>query len=350
MRIGIIGPAMTGKTTLFSLLTGKEPAPGKAALPQAPAKIPDYRIDELSAAFKPKKTTHATIEFADFPPLGTGFELDGETAARVKNCDALAVVLRAHRDVTVPWPKDPVTPDVAFSSFLGEMLLSDLCQIENLMSGKREKQRTAEEKVLLAECKELLEQELPLSSRSWSEDQQRILKNFAFLSSRPALVAVNLDEEQLAAGDYEGRDALISLCNNSGYPVLDFCGTLEMEISLMEKSEQEAFLAEYGLTESGISRVAKAAYSLLGLCSFFTVGEDEVRAWTVKEETPVRRAAGKIHTDLERGFIRAEVISFEQLKQLGFSLKTARDQGKLRLEGKDYPVVDGDIISIRFNV
>lgn len=349
MKIGIIGPPMTGKSTLFALLTGKESA-GKGALPQAPAKIPDYRLDELSAAFKPQKTTHATIEFVDFPALGAGFELDGETASRLKTCDALVVVLRAHRDVTVPWPQDPVTPDTAFSSFLGEMLLSDLCQVENLVSGKKEKQRTPEEKALLSECKELLEQELPISSRSWSEDQERILKNFAFLSARPALVAVNLDEEQLSSGEYEGRDALLSLCSASGYPVLEFCGTLEMEISLMDKSEQEAFLAEYGLSESGISRVARAAYKLLGLCSFFTVGEDEVRAWTIKEKTPARRAAGKIHSDLERGFIRAEVIGFEQLKELGFSLKAAREQGKLRLEGKDYPVTDGDIITIRFNV
>jgi ribosome-binding ATPase YchF (GTP1/OBG family) len=190
----------------------------------------------------------------------------------------------------------------------------------------------------------------PLSSGIWSETALPYLRNFAFLSLRPVLVAVNVDEDQLQEKSYEGRAALNKQCQAAGYPLIEFCGTLEKEISQMEPSEQQVFLAEYGLAQSGIARVAAAAYQLLNLVSFFTVGEDEVRAWTINAATPAKKAAGKIHSDMERGFIRAEVIHYEEFMALGASLKTAREQGKLRLEGKDYLVQDGDIINFRFNV
>ena len=351
MKIGIIGPALSGKTTLFQLLTGASGSTGgKGSVPQGAARVPDERVDKLSELFKPKKITYATVEFADFPSLGSGGELTGETASRLKACDALAVVVRGHRDPAVPWPQEPVTPDNAFSGFLHEMILTDLCQVETLLSRNKDKKRTADEENVLKTCQALLEETKPLSSGTWGPEDLPFLKNYAFLSSLPVLVAVNLDEEQLQEKMYEGRDSLIALCQEAGYSLVEFCGSLETEISQMDRQEQEVFFAEYGLAESGIARLAGAAYQLLELISFFTVGEDEVRAWTIKSGTPARKAAGKIHSDIERGFIRAEVIHYDEFLALGGSLKIARDQGKLRLEGKEYPVRDGDIINFRFNV
>jgi ribosome-binding ATPase len=350
MKIGIIGPALAGKTTLFRLLTGGTAACGKGSVPQAAAKVPDTRVETLAAIFKPKKTTFAAVEFADFPALGSGCEIAGETAMRLKACDALTIVVRAHGDPTVPWPGEPLCPDKSFFNFLNEMVLSDLCQVEALLARNKDKRRTPEETLLLESCQALLEETKPISTAHWQPSQEHILHNYAFLSSRPVLVAVNVDEEQLLAGDYEGRAALSSACEAAGYPLIEFSGRLETEISLMEKKEQAEFLDEYGLKESGITRLITAAYSLLGLCSFFTVGDDEVRAWTVHSGVTALKAAGKIHSDLERGFIRAEVIGFDEFMSLGGSFKTAREHGKLRLEGKEYPVQDGDIINVRFNV
>lgn len=351
MKIGIIGPALSGKTTLFQLLTGAAPGSGgKGGVPQGAARVPDERVDKLAELFRPKKTTYATVECADFPSLGSGCELTGETASRLKACDALAVVVRAHRDPAVPWPEAPVLPDAAFSGFLHEMILNDLCQVETLLARNKDKKRTADEERVLKTCQMLLEETKPISSGSWDADDLPVLRNYAFLSSRPVLVAVNLDEEQLQDQSYEGRDDLVALCREAGYPLVEFCGSLEVEISQMDKQEQEVFLSEYGLSQSGIARFAAAAYQLLALISFFTVGEDEVRAWTIRTGTPAKKAAGKIHSDIERGFIRAEVIHYEEFLALAGSLKAARDQGKLRLEGKEYPVKDGDIINFRFNV
>ncbi|NLM51220.1 MAG: redox-regulated ATPase YchF [Firmicutes bacterium] len=349
MKIGIIGPGLSGKSTLFRLLTGAGAETGKGGIPQGAARVPDERVENLAKIFKPQKTVFATIEFADFPPLGNSGQISGEMSSRLKALDALAVVVRAHRDPSVPWPAEPLAPDAAFSGFMQEMILSDLVHVETLLSRKKDK-RTPEEQKLLETCQALLEDMKPLYAGKWSEDDLPYLRNFAFLSSRPILVAVNLDEEQMQALAYNGRQELMELCREAGYPLIEFCGTLEMEISQMSKEDQEEFMAAYGLKESGIARLAAAAYELLQLISFFTVGEDEVRAWTIHKGTPAKKAAGKIHSDMERGFIRAEVIGYDEFMALGGSLKTAREQGKLRLEGKDYPVRDGDIITFRFNV
>ncbi len=351
MKVGIVGPALSGKSTLFSLLTGVEPGPaGKGAPPQATARVPDPRLIRLSEIFRPKKTTHAVIEFVDFAPFGGNCEISGEVAGRLKACDALVMVIRAHRDPAVPWPSSPVRPESSFLGFLYEMILNDLCQAESILSRNKDRKRTPEETRLLERCRALLEDTRPICAGTWSEQEAAYLRGIAFLSARPLLVAVNLDEEQLLARDYDGRKELLSACGEAGYPVVEFCGSLEKEISRLGRQEQAEFLAGYGLTESGITRVAAAVYDLLSLCTFFTLGEDEVRAWTVREGTPARKAAGRIHSDMERGFIRAEVIGFEEFMALGGSLKTAREQGKLRLEGKDYPVRDGEIIHVRFNV
>lgn len=350
MKIGIVGPASAGKTTLFRLLTGAAPARSKGGLTIGTAHVPDERLDRLSAVFKGKKTVYAALEFCDLPPLGAKSEISGETAGKLKSLDALTVVVRAHRDPTVPWPGEPVAPDKAFSSFQEEMILTDLLQLDKILGRKKDKGRSQEETAFLEKCQSLLEEMKPLSSANWDAGELPCLRNYAFLSSRPVLVAVNIDEEQLQDHIYDGQRELLSLCEKASYPVIEFCGTLEIDISEMDKEEQAEYLAAYGLKQSGIARLAAAAYRLLDLISFFTVGEDEVRAWTVKNFTPAKKAAGKVHSDMERGFIRAEVINFAEFMSLGASLKIARELGKLRLEGKDYPVCDGDIINFRFNV
>lgn len=351
MKIGLIGPRLSGKTTLFRLLTGAaQSTAAKGGVPQAAARVPDCRLERLAEIFRKRKLTYALVEFADFPALGHACEITGEAAARLKTCDALAVVIRAHGSPDVPWPRQPVPPNQSFSDFFNEMLLNDLCQAEALLKRARDSKLSSDEIQTLLAGKALLEASRPLFSAEWEEADQRVLRNFAFLSSRPVLVAVNLDEEQLLQGDYVHRRELQALCAAAGYPLIEFCGTLEQEISRMRPEEQQDFLAAYGLKESGVTRLASGAYKLLGLCSFFTIGDEEVRAWTIKTGTVTRKAAGKVHSDMERGFIRAEVIGYEEFLTMGGSLKRAREQGKLRLEGKEYPVQDGDIINFRFNI
>lgn len=351
MKIGLIGPPLSGKTTLFRLLTGSaQTTSARGGVPQATARIPDRRLERLTEIFRPRKTTYALVEFADFPPLGHGCEISGEAANRLKTCDALAVVIRAHDSPNVPWPQQPITPDASFANFFQEMLLNDLCQVEVLLERARDRKCGSDELDTLQACRTLLEGSKPLLAGEWDEDAWRILRNFAFLSSRPVLVAVNISEEQLLNGNYENRQEIHSLCASARYPLIEFCGTVEQEISRVKPEEQQDFLAAYGLSEAGVSRLAGSAKQLLDICSFFTVGEDEVRAWTIKTGTVARKAAGKIHSDIERGFIRAEVIGYEEFMALGGSLKRARELGKLRLEGKDYPVQDGDIINFRFNI
>jgi GTP-binding protein YchF len=350
MKIGLIGPPLSGKSTLYQLLTGAtQVSAARGGVPQAAARVPDRRLERLSEIFRPRKLTYALLEVADFPPLGHRCEISGEAAARLKTCHALAVVVRGHDSQSVPWPLQPVPPDLAFTDFLSEMLLNDLCQVETLLERSSDK-KSGDQTGTLRACQALLEASRPLLSAEWTDDDWRILRNLAFLSIRPILVAVNISERQLLDGDYDNRSALVSLCAAAGYPIIEFCGTVEQEISLVSPEEQHDFLAAYGLKETGVARLAGGAYKLLDVCSFFTVGEDEVRAWTIKSGTVARKAAGKIHSDMERGFIRAEVIGYEEFLALGGSLKRARELGKLRLEGKEYPVQDGDIINFRFNI
>jgi len=351
VKVGIVGPAMAGKSTLFTLLTGVNPDPAAKGTPaQATARVPDQRVVRLSDLFRPKKTTYAALELVDFPSFGKGCAISAEEAGRLKACAALVMAVRAHRDPAVPWPVSPVRPQASFLNFWHEMILMDLCQVESILTKNKDRKRTPEATRLLERCRDMLEAAKPIYTGSWNEREAVYLDGIALLSARPMLVAVNLDEEQLLAGDYDGREELLASCREAGYPAVEFCGTVEKEISQLSSREQADFLAGYGLSESGITRLASAVFSLFHLITFFTVGEDEVRAWTVRKGTAARAAAGRIHSDLERGFIRAEVIDFDEFISLGGSLKAAREQGKLRLEGKEYLVRDGEIMHVRFNV
>lgn len=354
MKIGLIGLAGSGKTTLFQLLTegqGGGAAAGKMAANVGMARVPDLRIDFLSGMYKPKKTTYAQIELTDIPGLVPKSGSHGFLSA-ARNVDALVQVVRAFSDATVPHPSDTIDPWRDLELIHTELLLADLevveKRIERLTSGKQ-KGIQQEELDLLQSCKRILEEEGRLDTLDLTESQTELVSGYAFLTLKPLLVVVNMDEDQWRSGVYPGKDRLEQYSREQGVPVVGVCAQTEMEIGLLAPDERAEFLSDLGITESGIDRLARATYQHLKLISFFTVGEDEVRAWTIEKGTSAKRAAGKIHSDIERGFIRAEVVKYKDLHELGGMAKL-KEKGLFRLEGKDYTMEDADIVNFRFNV
>jgi len=355
MEFGILGLAGSGKTTIFSLLTGTElPAgPGKSHV--GIAKVPDARLDALSALFKPRKHTPATVKFVDVPPVSKG-AASSLNLPELRTMDGLAVVLRAFRNPQVPHPEGEVNPKRDLELIETELLLSDLA----VASGRLErlakelpKHRTPEleaEKTTLERCVACLEQGQPLRELSLAPEELRRLKGFTFLTLKPLLLIVNVDETDAAkAEETIARWGLASQALRPKVVVTAVAAPLEQEISRLAPEEQEAFLAELGIPDRALARLLQKAYTLLGQISFFTVGEDECRAWSIPEGTPAVKAAGAIHSDFERGFIRAEVVPWDELLACG-SLAACRTKGVLRQEGKDYLVQDGDVITFKFNV
>ena len=349
MKIGIIGLAAAGKTTLFNALTGGAASTGgygAARVNIGAAHVTDPRVDALSAVFSPKKTTYAAVNFVD---AGVG---DGSAAKNaeaipqaLEGADALLVVVRAFEDAGVPHPKESIDPARDLADVRIDLLLRDLSVVdrrrERLAKLVRVKKDPAEaaEFALLTKIQETLEEGRPVRSLEMSEEEARIIKGFGFLSAKPLLVVVNVGEDQLG-------DAFSDL---DGETPVALAARLEEELAQLPDEEQAEFLADYDLESSALDRVVQASFALLNLRCFFTVGEDEVRAWPVRAGTVALHAAGTIHSDLERGFIRAEVVTYADFMEAG-SLSAARDRGTLRLEGKDYVVKDGDIFHVRFNV
>ena len=344
MKVGLIGHRGAGKTTLFNMLTGLQAQVGgyggKEEVHLGVIKVPDVRIDKLSQIFKPKKTTYAEIRFTDFPPSQGEDNLKSNQAlvTQMREVDAIALVLRDFGQDANP------TKDL--NDLLIEMILTDMAVVENRRSRlKKEKARPLEE-ALLERCATTLENEESLRNISFNTDEDNLLSGFGFLSRKPVLVLFNQAEEKagqvLAASHQEEL-------KRRGLEGLGLAGKVEMEIAQLEENDRTAFLKDIGIQEPGRDRFIRASYGLLDLISFFTTGEDEVRAWTITQATAARKAAGKIHSDIERGFIRAEVIAYEDFNALGSEAK-CKEAGKLRLEGKDYVVQDGDIIHFRFAV
>jgi len=362
VEIGLVGLPMVGKTTIFNLVTnaGVETSnylTGKTETNVGMAKVPDKRIDYLSEMFKPKKTTYAQIRFSDVPGLVRGSSqgkgVGNQFLDSIRNSDLLVHVVRAFKDAGVPHADGSIDPLRDVETINLELLLADLDlvekRIERIKSGKKIKKEAAAELEVLQRLQEALENEVPLHQVELSEKEQKILQNYSFVSEKPLIIVVNTDEQQFKAGDYPRKDELEAWAAEKGTKLLEVCGQAEMEIAQLPEEDREMFMEDLGIDESGIDRLARAAYDYLGLISFFTVGEDEVKAWTIRKGTVARKAAGKIHTDLERGFIRAEVIHFDDLEACG-SMAAARDKGLVRLEGKEYVVKDGDILNIRFNI
>jgi GTP-binding protein YchF len=346
MKAGLVGYSQSGKTTLFNALTGlhKGGGAGRAQVNLGAIKVPDPRIDALSAIFKPRKTTYAEMQFVDVPgPGGKGTGLDAEALKALAGVDAFCLVVRGFpaADGT------PADPGRELRDFDAELVLHDLALVEKRLDRLRKEQHKG-----TGEFHELerLHSELdggkPLRVMRWSSAEEKELVHFAFLSRRPLLVVVNVGEDAAAAPPPAAVEAV---ARERGSEVLSLCAAVEAEIAELAPAEQPEFLASLGLAEPAQARFIRAAYHLLDLISFFTVGEDEVRAWPIRRGDRSPAAAGRIHSDLERGFIRAEVVHYDDFIALGSESK-ARQQGKFRLEGKEYVVRDGDILNIRFAV
>ncbi len=354
MRLGIIGLSQSGKTTVFNALTrGNAPltmSGGRFEVHTAVVDVPDPRVDALSEMFKPRRTIYAKVTYADIAGLEgkASGDISGPLLNQLTQMDGLVHVVRCFEDPSVPHPMGSVDPLRDVAAMDAEFLLNDLIAVERKLErleeewkkSARDRKQIEQEQALFKKLHEALSEEIPLRDVELTPAEEKLLAGFGFLSRKPLLILFNLGEGQEAPQlDYpHKRSAVASLM-----------GKLEMEIAQLPPEDAEIFLAEYGIEEPGLNRVIRLSYELLGLISFFTVGEDEVRAWTVRRGATAPEAAGVIHTDLQKGFIRAEVISYDDLMAAG-SMAAARKEGKLRLEGKDYIVQDGDILHIRFNV
>jgi len=357
VHIGIIGLPVSGKTTVFQALTRADSS-GMRTGSKGDTRIvtvPDVRLDTLADMYHPRKVTPATIEFVD--PLVTGQQgvrFVESLVALMRDADALAHVVRAFHHPAVPHPQGNVDAIRDFYALNNELLLADLGVVEKRLerlSKDIKKVRNPElgsEYALLQRCQGALESERPVRSLTLTEAERKLLRGFGLLTSKAQLVVLNLDEAHIDATEPEVAQFRARV-QDPGLEVMPLYGKIESEIAQLPPEEAQSFLQEIGLSQSGLDRFIRKSYELLGLCSFFTAGEKEVRAWTIPQGILAPQAAGVIHSDLERGFIRAEVIHYNDLVASG-SLAKGREVGKLRIEGKDYRVQDGDVLLIRFNV
>jgi GTP-binding protein YchF len=359
LHAAMIGFPGSGKSTLFQLMTSAKDSPraGKGDTAIGISKVPDARLDRLTAIFNPKRRVPATIEFTDIVAAGRTGAAALVDVAGYRNADALVHVVRAFRDPSVPHPSGSVDPARDAQAMEDELILADLGVVERRLDRldkdlKKHKAADLErERDLLVRCRAALENGEPLRALGLSVDDGKQLRGFQLLSAKPLLVVINLDEADVAAAasveeaaKQTGLTAFLSRARTLAVPV---CAKIELEIAALEPADADAFLKDLGLTESGLDRVIRASYELLGYMSFFTVGDDECRAWSIPRQTVAQDAAGEIHSDIARGFIRAEVVAYDAFIARG-SMHASREHGELRLEGKEYIVQDGDIINFRF--
>ena len=366
LRAALIGFGSSGKTTLFQLMTSAKEttraAHGKAEASIGISKVPDRRLDRLTAMYNPRKRVPATVEFSDLaaPGRAGGVQLLVDVAA-YKNADALVHLLRAFQDPAVAHPSGSIDPARDAQAMEDELILMDLGVAERRLERIEKdlkKGRSADldlERDVLTLCSAALEAGRPLRALDLKGEDLKRLRGFQFLSAKPLLIVINLDETELGArgeaatmvdgaAEAAGLTPFLSRVATAAVAV---CAKIELEIAQLDRADATAFLADLGLKESGLDRVIRASYDLLGYISFFTVGDDECRAWSIARATPALLAAGEIHSDIARGFIRAEVVGYDALVGRG-SMATCRDHGEVRLEGKEYVVQDGDIINFRF--
>jgi GTP-binding protein YchF len=365
LRAALIGFSSSGKTTLFQLMTSVREsarAGGRGDTVVGISKVPDARLDKLTAMFNPRKRVPATVEFSDMAAAGqaAGAQALVDVVA-YKNADALVHVLRAFDDPAVPYPNGTINPSRDAQAMEDELILADLGVAERRLERLEKdlkKTRSADlerERDVLTLCRAALEQGRPMRALELTGEDLKRLRGFQFLSAKPLLIVINLDESQLTAGAEPASHlarapeeaGLAPFLSRAGTAAVAVCAKIELEIAQLESGDAAAFLADLGLRESGLDRVIRASYDLLGYISFFTVGEDECRAWSIPRGTAAQIAAGEIHSDIARGFIRAEVVAYDHLVSRG-SMAACRDHGEVRLEGKEYVVQDGDIVNFRF--
>lgn len=365
MRILITGLPNSGKTTIFNALTGKNIETtqfySSSGSPiQGIVKVPDQRLDKLSEILKPTKTIFATVEYIDY--IGLNLK-DSAQKLKVfefiKDSDAIVQVVRAFENVDIPHPFESIDVIRDINIFEEEILFHDLDLVEKRLERmnealKKGKKTDEAEKKILLKCKESLEAENPLRNLSFSEEELKNLRHLQFISIKPEIVVLNISEKNLNSDKIkEVQKEVERYYLKKGFPdkvkILSLCGTIEMELARLEPEVKKVFLDDLGIHESAMYKLIKTCYDLLGLISFITVNNNELRAWTIKKGTNALKAAGKVHSDMERGFIKAEVINFETFMLLKSMVK-AKEKGLIRLEGKSYEVKDGDIINFRFNV
>ena len=355
MHLGIIGLPQSGKTTVFNILThGDRPVVtrgGRFEVHTAVVDVPDSRLDQLSSLFKPEKTIYAKVTYADIAGLGSGggVEIAGELLNQLGQMDGFIHVVRCFESLGVPHASGSVDPQRDIQVLDAELLLNDLIAVERKLErlhderqkgGGREKSQIEYEINLFNRMQAFLADEKPLRDMEFSPDEKRVLTGYGLLTRKPISVLLNLgDGQALPEVEYAHSHCVVASIQ----------GKLEMEIAQLASDEAQVFMDEYGIAEPGLDKVIRCSYQMLDRISFFTIGEDEVRAWTVKFGTPALEAAGAIHSDLQKGFIRAEVIAWDDLLALG-SLAEARARGNLRLEGKDYVLEDGEVMHVRFAI
>ncbi len=362
MKVAIIGIPKSGKTTIFNALTRGKVEVTAYSSTLAPttgvAKVPDSRLGVLEGIFQPKKTVPAEVSYTDIAGFIKGFGKEGvggELLNYLTTADALLQVVRAFDDNKVPHPEGSTEPKRDIASLDLELAISDLAiierRLERLETGLKaakaaERESHLKEQSLLQKVKVELEKDIPIRLQNLTKEELKMLSNYQFLTAKPMLVVLNIGEEQISqASQLEGE--LISLYPQ--FAVVALCGKLEMELAQLSEEEAKEFREAMGLSKPALDRVIDLSYNLLGLISFFTTVSSELKAWTIPGGTPAPKAAGKIHSDIERGFIRAEVISYGDLESCG-NIAEARKRGLLRTEGKNYLIQNGDVVTFLFNV
>lgn len=350
LTCGIVGLPLSGKTTLFTLLTNYTPPEGKSSA-TAMANVPDCRVDQLSDMYQPRKTVYGQIQVTDLAGLSEGTGKSAAFLDSIRPAQALIHVIRAFQG-DYPHPLGSIDPVRDFRLVNHELLLADMAlvetRIDRIKSSSKMKGAGKEQLPILEKSLEHLLDEKPMSQLLLTEEERLQLQGLVFFTDKPQLLVVNLDEADLGSNP-DWLDKLQAISQEKGWRLLALSAQIEKEISQLSKEEQSVFMEELGISEPGTALVAREAYTLLGLISFFTVGSDEVRAWALKQGCVAVDAAGTIHSDLARGFIRADVMSYEDLVRLG-SEAAVKEKGLAQLVGKEYIVRDGDIVHIRFNV
>jgi GTP-binding protein YchF len=366
MEIGIVGLPRSGKTTVFNALTRGEAQTGAySSADTGPnigvVKVPDPRLHRLTDILKPKRTVPAEVTYVDIALPATGFG-KGEGPGRqyldhLSKVDALVHVVRVFEDERVPHSEGSIDPERDITTLDLELVFSDMGIIERRLerlqaslkgAKQQEREQISREQTLLNKIKGLLENDIPVREQELSERELKDIESFQFLTAKPVLLLLNIGEDQIPESE-SLESSYREKYQRQNFGVAAICGQIEMELTQLPDDEALEFRSSMGLGESGLDRMIRLSYNLLGLISFFTVVSDEVRAWTIRRNTTAQKAAGKVHTDMERGLIRAEVIGFEALDRCG-SMAEAKKQGLLRLEGKNYIVQDGDVVTVLFNV